>query len=175
MPNHYPSEPAGSVGATDEQKNDRDAGPITEERVGYGRPPMATRFAPGKSGNPRGRPRGTRSVGAILQDVFGQKVSVTENGRTRRVPAIEGMLRRLANDALRGEAGAMKLLLSLLERYGDSAETTVKLADMLAEDKEILALYLQRSDEREPTASTGSTPSAVNEKIEGGDDDAPAI
>ena len=69
----------------------------------------------------------------------------------------------------------MKLLLSLAERYGDSAGTTVKLADMLAEDREILALYLPRSDEREPTHSDGSTPSAVNEKIEGGDDDAPAI
>ena len=42
--------------------------------VGYGRPPKATRFTPGKSGNPRGRPKGSRSVGAILKGVMSQKV-----------------------------------------------------------------------------------------------------
>jgi hypothetical protein len=26
-------------------------------RVGYGRPPLATRFKPNQSGNPKGRPR----------------------------------------------------------------------------------------------------------------------
>ena len=29
--------------------------------VGYGKPPQATRFQPGKSGNPKGRPKGSRN------------------------------------------------------------------------------------------------------------------
>jgi Family of unknown function (DUF5681) len=124
-----------------------------EELVGYGRPPKAYRFAPGKSGNPGGRRKNTRRVGAILQDVIRQKVTITENGTTRRVPAIEGMIRRLTNDALRGDASAMKLLLSLVDRYSDSQETTLKLADMLAEDWDILAQYLPRLDGREQEAS----------------------
>jgi hypothetical protein len=37
-------------------------------KVGYGRPPKATQFKPGKSGNPKGRPKGPKSVGAVLQD-----------------------------------------------------------------------------------------------------------
>lgn len=69
--------------------------------VGYGRPPRATQFAPGKSGNPRGRPKGSRTVGAILQDILRQKIAVTENGKTRRLAALEVMLRRLVNDAMR--------------------------------------------------------------------------
>ena len=117
---------------------------------------------PGRSGNPKGRPRGARTVGAILQDVIRQKVTVTEGGKTRRVPAIEGMLRRLVNDALRGDAGAVKLLLSLVDRYGDSPEAAIKLADMLAEDQEILAQYLQRPDAQEPASSDTSVPPAVN-------------
>ena len=64
--------------------------------VGYGRPPKETRFQPGKSGNPTGRRKGSRSVGAILNDVFRQKIEVTENGKTRRVMALEVMARRLA-------------------------------------------------------------------------------
>jgi hypothetical protein len=33
-----------------------------DPRVGYGRPPLATRFRPGQSGNPRGRPKGARNL-----------------------------------------------------------------------------------------------------------------
>jgi hypothetical protein len=80
-----------------------------DDKVGYDRPPKAHRFAPGQSGNEKGRPRGVRRVGAILQDVIQQKVAITESGKTRKVPAIEGMLRRLTNDALRGDPGAFKL------------------------------------------------------------------
>jgi Family of unknown function (DUF5681) len=63
--------------------------------VGYRRPPKSTQFKTGKSGNPRGRPKGARSVGAVLRDVIQQRIAVTENGRTRRIPALEVMLRRL--------------------------------------------------------------------------------
>jgi hypothetical protein len=39
--------------------------------VGYRRPPKVTQFAAGKSGNPKGRPNGSRSVGAVLKDILG--------------------------------------------------------------------------------------------------------
>ena len=150
---------AARAAATDAPGNDLDceAGATVEETVGYGRPPIATRFAPGKSGNPRGRPKGARSVGAILQNVVRQKITVSENGKTRRVPAIEGMLRRLVSDALRGDAGAMKLLLSLVDRYGDSPEAAIKLTDLLAEDQEILARYLQAPDRQAPANPESAT------------------
>jgi hypothetical protein len=112
--------------------------------VGYGRPPKATQFAKGESGNPRGRPKGTRTVGAMLQEILRQKIAVTENGKTRRLPALEVILRRLANDAMRSEPRALKLLLALNDRYGDSAQTDLHLDDILAEDKAILASFLNQ-------------------------------
>ena len=90
--------------------------------VGFRRPPEATRFAAGKSGNPKGRPKGSRTVGAVLQDIIRQKIAVTENGKTRRIPALEVMLRRLANDAMRSDPNAIRLLLPLIDRYSDSPE-----------------------------------------------------
>jgi hypothetical protein len=112
------------------------------------------RFKPGVSGNPKGRPKGSRPVGALLQQIIQQKIVVTENGKTRRLPVMEIMLRRLANDAMRGEPRSIKFLLSLLEHYGDSSQTTLQLSEMLAEDAEILAEYLDETTVAEPQPST---------------------
>jgi hypothetical protein len=54
-----------------------------------------------------------------------QEIAVTENGKTRRMFALEVMFRRLLNDAMRSDARAIKLLLSLADRYGDSPQTTL--------------------------------------------------
>jgi hypothetical protein len=116
---------------------------VSDDAVGYGRPPKATQFKKGKSGNPKGRPKGSRPIGAVLQEVLGQRIAVTENGRTRRLPALEVMLRRLANDAMRSEPVALKLMLSLFDRYGESPEATIKLDEILEEDKAILANFLK--------------------------------
>jgi hypothetical protein len=113
--------------------------------VGYRQPPKSTRFKKGKSGNPKGRPRGSRGVSAVLRDVIRQKISVTENGKTRRVSALEVMLRRLANDAMRNDPRALKLILSLVDRYVQSSEVESPIDDVLAEDQEILARYLGKS------------------------------
>jgi hypothetical protein len=133
--------------------------------VGYGRPPRATQFASGKSGNPRGRPKGSRTVGAILQDILRQKIAVSENGKTRRLAALEVMLRRLVNDAMRSDAKAMKLLLALVERYAETTEAKVQLGELLAEDQAILAQYLL-----EPKASAGEFGEQVNSEGKGDGD-----
>jgi hypothetical protein len=124
--------------------------------VGYRHPPKASQFKTGASGNPKGRPKGSRPVGAVLQDIIQQKVSVTESGKTRRIPALEVIIRRLANDAMRSDPRAIKLLLSLVDRYGESSETKVKLGEILAEDATILSEYLR--DSADFTAGSPSKP-----------------
>jgi hypothetical protein len=131
-----------------------------DHAVGYGRPPKATQFKKGQSGNPRGRPKGTRPVGAVLQEILGQKVAVSENGKTRRLPALEVMLRRLANDAMRSEPVALKLMLSLFDRYGESPEAGIRFDEILAEDKAILAKFLKKPSQR-PSPSTKSKKGSV--------------
>jgi len=38
--------------------------------VGYGRPPKATRFKPGCSGNPKGRPKGSKAPKTLLEEAL---------------------------------------------------------------------------------------------------------
>lgn len=122
--------------------------------VGYRRPPKEGQFLPGNSGNPKGRPTGSRPVGALLQDILEQRVPVTEGAKTRRIPVLEVMLRRLANDAMRSDHKAIKLLLSLLDRYAGSPETTIQLRELLAEDAEILKQFLDAPRVTETQSNT---------------------
>jgi Family of unknown function (DUF5681) len=128
--------------------------------VGYRRPPNATQFKPGQSGNPRGRPKGPRNIGAILREVIGQKIAVTEGGKTRRLPALEVMLRRLVNEAMRSDPKAMKLLLSLVERYSESPDPEVHPDQLLADDQAILKEFL-----------AGAVPQAADRAAETNDGD----
>lgn len=130
--------------------------------IGYGRPPKETQFIAGKSGNPKGRPKGARTIGAVLRDIFEQKIAVTEHGRTRRLPALEVMLRNLRNAALRNDPMAVKLSLALIDRYAETTEAKVQLSELLAEDRQILAQYLA-----EPAAPVAEPAAKADDEEEG--------
>jgi hypothetical protein len=88
-----------------------------ETRVGYRRPPVATRFRPGRSGNPRGRPKGARNLGAIIASALGEKVLATEDGRTRRISKYEAAIKQLVNSAATGDLRATHMLIGLVQAH----------------------------------------------------------
>ncbi|MEM6635987.1 MAG: DUF5681 domain-containing protein [Pseudomonadota bacterium] len=86
----------------------------TDEEVGYGRPPVSTRFPKGKSGNPRGRPRGrTRDI--PYDAALGQKVTIRDGGRDRQVTAAEAFLLQLAKQGIEGDSAAARQTLASIE------------------------------------------------------------
>jgi uncharacterized protein DUF5681 len=42
--------------------------------VGYGKPPLHTRFQKGKSGNPKGRPRGKKNMSTLLSTALNASI-----------------------------------------------------------------------------------------------------
>src|SRR6266436_4739715 len=79
--------------------------------VGYGKPPRRTQFQKGQSGNPKGRPRGTKRLATLLNRALGQVVVVSEHGRQRRITMLEAIFAQLVTKAARGDHRAMQLLL----------------------------------------------------------------
>ena len=85
--------------------------------VGYGKPPKATQFKKGQSGNPRGRPKGARSVAKLLDDALSQEVAVTTGGQTTRVTKREALILSLVTKAIKGDMRAAAQTLKLIEAY----------------------------------------------------------
>ncbi|MGJ0509401.1 MAG: DUF5681 domain-containing protein [Methylocystis sp.] len=90
--------------------------------VGYGRPPKGTRFRPGQSGNPKGRPRRQRTIGASLQRALSRRVRVQENGVTKKVSVKDIIASQLTNKAAKGDLRVTKLLFDLTDGYQGSTE-----------------------------------------------------
>jgi hypothetical protein len=80
--------------------------------VGYAKPPSKTRFTPGQSGNPSGRPRSAQNFVTAIEDELRARVTVTENGRRKRVTKREVIAKRLVNRAAEGDLRAIPLLLN---------------------------------------------------------------
>jgi hypothetical protein len=88
-----------------------------DDDVGYRKPPRATRFTKGRSGNPAGRPRG-RYRAAPYEAVLGQMVKIREGGTERRVTAAEAFLLQLTKRGLEGDSAAARASLAVIEQAG---------------------------------------------------------
>ena len=82
-------------------------------KVGPGNPPLHTRFKPGQSGNPDGRPKGSKNFAALLDRELRRLVTVEVNGKPRRKPAQELIARRLTLDSMKGMHKAIELVMRL--------------------------------------------------------------
>jgi hypothetical protein len=119
--------------------------------VGYGRPPVRTRFQPGQSGNPRGRPKQAAAREADLADLvrkfLDQSIDVVQGGRSKRIPAKEVAARQLVARLAKGDLKAFDLLDKLLGRSRGRADDQIRLehvGELPEEDEAVIARYLRR-------------------------------
>ena len=129
--------------------------------VGYGRPPVHSRFKPGKSGNSKGRAKQSRNMRTIVQQVLNEDMQIREGGRLRRMPAMEALVRTTLTRSFKGDPKALVSLIVLLKQSGYGTDRDEPAADLLSgsDYEAIVADYLARnlsSDEADPEIGTSN-------------------
>jgi hypothetical protein len=112
--------------------------------VGYGKPPTRSQFKKGQSGNPKGRPKGSRNIGTVLEKTLRESVVINENGQRRTISKLEAAVKQLVNGAASGDLAAFRILASLASVgegvvCGDSERPV-----MSEEDQKVLARMMER-------------------------------
>ena len=95
----------------------------SDGEVGYGKPPLHSRFKKGQSGNPKGRPKGTKNLKTDLREELQQPIMVREGERPLKISKQRAMVKALFAKSLKGDARSTHTLVNLL-RALDLVENT---------------------------------------------------
>ncbi|MBN9597946.1 MAG: hypothetical protein J0G36_21665 [Afipia sp.] len=115
-----------------------------EEKVGYGKPPTKTRFKPGQSGNPRGRPKSSVNLKTDLRSELSERIHIREGERSLKVSKQRAMLKALVAKALKGDARAANVVLTLVGRLFEPEAAAEEVPALTSDDEAILARFLAR-------------------------------
>jgi hypothetical protein len=121
----------------------------TDYEVGYQKPPKATRFVKGHSGNPSGRPKGAKNWATSLNEALTQKVTVIVNGSSKQVSKLEAATTQLANKATQGDLHSIRLLMQLMPGMEAIINKTGVSALSHEQDLHTLSALLKRMSQSE--------------------------
>jgi hypothetical protein len=85
------------------------------QKVGRGSPPKHTQFRKGTTGNPRGRPKGSKNLSSYIMEAARDHVTATVGGKTRKISKIQATTMQLATKAAGGDQAAMGKFLDWID------------------------------------------------------------
>ena len=124
-----------------------------DKPVGYKCPPLSTRFKPGQSGNPSGRPKKTKSLKAELIEELAELTNVSEDGHPLQVSKGRAIAKSLVRSAVDGNMRATTALLSLFARDPLDADQT---DETTPEERAVLDEYFDREVRRRAAVSSSN-------------------
>jgi hypothetical protein len=89
--------------------------------VGYGKPPKKRQFQKGVSGNPKGRPKKCRNFDEGLIRESKSFMTISENGRRKRISKHEVIIKQLIKLAMTGSTQALRIYLTLYHQAHERA------------------------------------------------------
>lgn len=121
---------------------------MADGEIGYGKPPKSTRFPPGQSGNPGGRPTKRPSLGEDLAAELGEEVRVNEGGGALTVSKQRALIKALIREALGGDPRAAKTILDLVRALAPEDHRESEHDAALVED--FIKHEIDRKTKKEP-------------------------
>jgi len=115
------------------------------DNAGYKRPPQSTRFQPGKSGNPTGRPKKVRTVAEELIDELGDKIIVREGGRDVQITKARAIAKEVVRLAMTGDRRAITTAFSVSARHDTDSD---QLTEATSADRTLLDSFVEREIRR---------------------------
>jgi len=120
--------------------------------VGYGKPPRHTQFKKGQSGNPKGRPKGSRNLTTLLSEALNERVIVTENGGRRRITMRQAIIKQLVKRSATADLRAIKILLDMVWRIeGQTEPDSAEAATFTEADQAVIEQLRARFSKGEHT------------------------
>jgi hypothetical protein len=117
-------------------------------KSGYGKPPLNSRFKPGQSGNPSGRPKGAVS---FRSDFAAELAELVSEGRTTYTKS-RAIVKKMVSEAMSGDTRAAMAVITFCARLFPELDE----ADRQADPDEI---YLEKLADRERLDAESKDPS----------------
>lgn len=113
--------------------------------VGYGKPPKSGQFRPGHSGNPKGRPPGTKNLKTDLKEEAELLHTITHQGKQVQISQQRIVVKRLYEKAMQGDVRAIERICELtLRLFGIEGSEVEEHESLAQEDQDIIQGYLSR-------------------------------
>lgn len=128
-------------------ESSREAAKATDYLVGYCKPPEATKFKAGQSGNPKGRPKGSPNIVNAFVNALKGKISVMENGRPMNMSRPDALAHKALSMALKGNPKFFEMFIKASDRWEEKQEKRLPSGaedkDIDQADQETIDLFLQ--------------------------------
>jgi hypothetical protein len=116
-----------------------------DNEVGYRKPPQHSRFKKGRSGNPKGRPRGAKNLRTDLLEELGERIVIREGNREIRVSKQRALLKSQTARSLKGDTRAAGQIIDLyLKLVGLEAEAAEADMPLTADERAVVANLEER-------------------------------
>ncbi len=113
--------------------------------VGYGKPPVHTRFQPGQSGNPKERQKGRKNNATLLNEALDTTVQYTENGIPKKATKRKIGINKLATNFAKGDPAAIKVIMAhMAEQDARAAEQEQKRNALRQNDRDIIDDFISK-------------------------------
>lgn len=114
--------------------------------VGYGKPPQATQFKPGQSGNPKGRPKQQKTLQQLFLEELAKTVKVKIGDSIVTMDKKRALVRKGIDMALHGDMRAQQLAWSRLLAAEESLEQPGSYEEPLS-DEELAVFGLAKANQ----------------------------